>query len=116
MNWKEGWLRARSVFSPGVRRIKEPSPSAPPLTPRSRRFAKITLVAVGLYMIVDGFLLATGVEPCSDLKRGSFQYRAIGDGLAKLCEVFGTAVPAAFSFFFGALLLLGVYKGMLDGE
>jgi hypothetical protein len=101
----------------GARWIKEPpAPPSRPMTPRSRRFAKIVFGLIGLYMIVDGFLLVTGVEPCSDLKVGSFQYRAVGDGLAKLCEMFGPAVPAAFFIFFGALFLLGIYKGMFDGE
>lgn len=86
------------------------------MTPRTRRFAKVVLTVIGLYAIVDGFLLLTGVEPCSDLKVGSFQYRAAGDGLAKLCEIFGPAVPAAFFILVGALILLGLYKGMLDGE
>ena len=86
------------------------------MTPRARRVAKIFLVLISLCLIVDGCLIATGVEPCSDLKAGSFQYRAIGDGLAKLCGFFGPAIPAAFSLVFGALILLGIYKGMLDGE
>ncbi|HEV7671743.1 MAG TPA: hypothetical protein VGS22_24740 [Thermoanaerobaculia bacterium] len=101
----------------GGRSIKEPPPApTPPMTPRARRVMKVVLALIGLSMIVDGFLLVTGVEPCSDLKVDSVQYRAIGDGLAKLCAMFGPTLPAVFFILFGALILLGLYKGMLDGE
>ncbi len=101
----------------GSRWLKEPpTPPTPPLTPRSRRITKIILLLIGLWMIVDGGLLVTRVEPCSDLKIGAGQYKAAGDGLAKLCEWLGPWVPGLFFIGFGGLILFGLYKGMLDGE
>jgi hypothetical protein len=102
----------------GARWFREPPAPTPArrMTPRSRRVWTVIFAAIGLYMIVDGFLLLFGVQPCSDLKIGSFQYRALGDGLAKLCEMFGPAVPAAFFIVFGAFFLLGLYKGVLDDK
>ncbi len=100
----------------GARWLKEPPAPERRMTRRSRPVAKIFFSLIGLWMIVDGVLFATGAEPCSDLRVGSFQYRAVGDGLAKLCETLGPVIPASFFIFLGALILLGIYKGMFDGE
>ncbi|HXU33136.1 MAG TPA: hypothetical protein VN851_21420 [Thermoanaerobaculia bacterium] len=100
----------------GPRWLKEPPTPQLRMTRRSRLVAKVFFTLLGLGIIVDGVLLATGVQPCSDLKVDSVQYRAVGDGLAKICETLGPAIPASFAVLFGALILLGIYKGMFDGE